>query len=118
LQAKLRNRNRKKQRPERKETNLKGWEPRVRAWKIPHESEASAMLRNFFLMLIKNASRNNLLEETNIRRVIWQKEIIFKKATEKNLDIYKTRKIVEKNTRKFIEMGNQVRSTNKNKKLF
>jgi hypothetical protein len=76
------------------------------------------MLRNFFIKLIKNASKNNLLEETYIRRVIWQKEIIFKKAIEKNLDIYKTRKIVGKNARKFIEMGNQARSTNKNKKLF
>jgi hypothetical protein len=86
LQSKLRNRN--KQKAEKRGTKLKGWEEKVRAWRIPHESKTSAMLRNFFLMLIKKAPKIHLLEETYLRRVIWEKEIIFKEAIEKKLNAY------------------------------
>jgi hypothetical protein len=49
---------------------IKCWGPKVRACEIPHESEASVMFRNFFLMLIKNTPKNHLIEESYIRRIM------------------------------------------------
>jgi hypothetical protein len=62
----------------RKVLEKEGWEQKVRAWRNLHESKASAMLRNVFLMLINSAPKHEILQEAYIRRVVWQKEIIFK----------------------------------------
>jgi hypothetical protein len=57
------------------------------------------MLRNYFLLLSIKAPRTKELQEIYIRRMVWQKEIIFKEVRKKRkLNFYEAEKFMWENT--------------------
>jgi hypothetical protein len=92
------------QKAPRRHQRIRGWELKVSMWIIPHESEASTMLRNFFLMLIKIIPRNEL-QEAYVRRVVLQKEIIFKEMNGEKLKSHQAIMIMQEAQKGLLSWG-------------